>query len=191
VELRGWVDPYSFRSRYTMPKLLLLGTNDPYWVVDSLRNYWRDLPEPKLVFQTPNAGHDLAGGEEAKQTLAAFFQMVADHQALPRMTWQFDTNQTAWAAIQVHIEPPAQGFVLWTAESRDRDFRKATWSGAPLAAEGGTNAIARVQTPAQGFRAYLVEADLVAPTGDHYRLSTEARVTPDGPPNGRRLTAAH
>jgi PhoPQ-activated pathogenicity-related protein len=60
VELRIWVDPYSYRARYKMPKLLL-GTNDPYWVVDSLRQSWDGLPEPKLVFQTPNAGHDLAG----------------------------------------------------------------------------------------------------------------------------------
>jgi hypothetical protein len=60
VELRGAVDPYSYRTRYTLPKLLLLGTNDPYWTVDSLRHYWDDLPEPKLVFQTPNAGTILA-----------------------------------------------------------------------------------------------------------------------------------
>ena len=43
--LRSMIDPYSYRERYTMPKLLLLGTS-PYWVVDSLRHYWEDLPEP-------------------------------------------------------------------------------------------------------------------------------------------------
>src|SRR6266581_496962 len=85
IKLRGWVDPYEYRLRYTMPKLLLLGTNDPYWTVDSLRNYWNDLPEPKLIYQTPNAGHDLAGGKEATQTLAAFFEMIADGKELPRM----------------------------------------------------------------------------------------------------------
>jgi PhoPQ-activated pathogenicity-related protein len=59
--LRGWVDPYSYRDRYTMPKLLLLGTNDPYWTVDSLRHYWDSLqtPNPNLpliviVFQGGN-----------------------------------------------------------------------------------------------------------------------------------------
>ncbi|PYM10502.1 MAG: PhoPQ-activated pathogenicity-like protein PqaA type, partial [Verrucomicrobia bacterium] len=65
VKLRSLIDPYEYRSRYTMPKLLLLGTNDPYWTVDSLRNYWNDLPAPKLIYQTPNAGHDLGGGKEA------------------------------------------------------------------------------------------------------------------------------
>ncbi len=182
VELRQWVDPYSYCKRYTMPKLLLLGTNDPYWVVDALRNYWPALPEPKLVFQTPNAGHDLAGGAEAKQTLAAFFQMVADRQPLPRMTWQFQTNQAHSASIDVSIEPPARAFLLWTTDSKDRDFRNDKWSSKSIQAQGGTNVVASVETPPHGFRAYMVEAEMVSPTGDPYRLSTEVRVTPDGPP---------
>ena len=87
--VREWIDPYAYRQRYNMPKLLLLGTNDPYWTVDSLRHYWSDLPTPKLIFQTPNAGHDLAGAKEAVQSLAAFFQMIADGQLLPQMEWRF------------------------------------------------------------------------------------------------------
>ena len=68
-----------------MPKLLLLGTNDPYWTVDSLRHYWNDLPEPKLIYQTPNAGHDLNGGDQALQTIAAFFELIADQKSLPKI----------------------------------------------------------------------------------------------------------
>ena len=69
-----------------MPKLLLLGTNDPYWTVDSLRHYWNDLPEPKLIYQTPNAGHDLNGGDQALQTIAAFFELIADQKPLAKLT---------------------------------------------------------------------------------------------------------
>ena len=83
VRLREWVDPYAYRHRYTMPKLILTGTNDPYWTVDALRHYFRDLPGVTLLFQTPNAGHDLGGSKDATQTLAAFFQMIADTEALP------------------------------------------------------------------------------------------------------------
>lgn len=182
VELRGFVDPYSYRSRYRLPKLLLLGTNDPYWVVDSLRNYWNALPDPKLVFQTPNAGHDLGGGAEAKQTLAAFFQMVADRQALPEMTWRFETNSPARAAVEVQVSQPAKRFRLWTADSATRDFRQAKWSSQPLLAESPTHVRAEVAKPAQGYRAYLVEAEMTSRGGHTYNLSTEARVIPDGPP---------
>ena len=181
VELRGWVDPYSYRSRYTLPKLLLLGTNDPYWVVDSLRHYWPDLRQPKLVFQTPNAGHDLGGGEQAKQSLAAFFQIVADRQPLPKMTWKFQ-NSRYGAMVEVVLSQPAKAFRLWTATSPDRDFRDDTWSSVELHSDSMTHVQAQVETPKTGFRAYLVEADLLAPDGSPYKLSTEARVTPDGPP---------
>lgn len=182
VQLRDWVDPYSYRARYKMPKLLLLGTNDPYWVVDSLRNYWNALPEPKLVFQTPNAGHDLAGGAEAKPVLAAFFQMIADRQPLPKMTWQFKTNSPGSVTAQVKLNRPAKAFRLWTADAAHRDFRKADWSSTPLTSSSDHSVVAKVVTPASGFRAYLVEAELTAPSGETYKLSTEARVTPDGPP---------
>ena len=82
VRLREWVDPYAYRQRYTMPKLILTGTNDPYWTVDAMRHYFSDLPGVKLIFQTPNAGHDLGGSKDAMQTLAAFFQMIADREEL-------------------------------------------------------------------------------------------------------------
>ena len=108
--LRAWVDPYSYRRSY-MPKLLLLGTNDPYWVVDSLRHYWSDLPEPKLVFQTPNAGHDLGGGHDAWQTLAAWFQMIVDRQLLPKVEWQVRDGTDGAAGLTVRVDQPPTKFV--------------------------------------------------------------------------------
>jgi PhoPQ-activated pathogenicity-related protein len=182
VELRGWVDPYSYRNRFKMPKLLLLGTNDPYWVVDSLRHYWDDLPEPKLVFQTPNAGHDLGGGAEAKRTLAAFFEMVADNRPLPRLTWEFKRDGTNSVTLEVSSSQPARTFRLWTANSEDRDFRDDNWSSVEVPSNPGTHAAAKVETPANGFRAYMVEAEMKTSDGQTYNLSTEARVTPDGAP---------
>ena len=189
VELRQWVDPYSYRARYTLPKLLLLGTNDPYWVVDSLRNYWNELREPKLVYQTPNAGHDLGGGEQAKQTLATFFQMVADRQSLPKMTWKFSRGSNLSAVVEVQLSQRARAFRLWTAISADRDFRDDTWSSVELHSDSLKHVLAQVETPISGFRAYMVEADLLAPDGTPYKLSTEARVTPDGPPS--KPSASH
>jgi PhoPQ-activated pathogenicity-related protein len=182
VELRSWVDPYSYRARYTLPKLLLLGTDDPYWVVDSLRNYWNDLPDPKLVFQTPNAGHDLAGGREAIPVLAAFFQMIGDRETPPRMSWQFGSSSPDSATVEVSLSQPAQGFRLWTATSTNRDFRTSRWSSVEVASPSGTNVTAKVERPETGFRAYLIEAEMKASTGQDYKLSTEARVIPDGPP---------
>ena len=179
--LRGWVDPYSYRRSYTMPKLLLLGTNDPYWVVDSLRHYWNDLPEPKLVFQTPNSGHDLGGGHDAWQTLAAWFQMIVDRRPLPKVVWQLRDGTNGAAGLMVRVNQPVSKIRLWTAHSTDRDFRDEKWTSYELEIQSGSNqASVDVPKPAAGFTAFLAEVELTAPTGHSYKLSTQVQVIPDG-----------
>lgn len=180
ARLRSWIDPYAYRSRYTMPKLLLLGTNDPYWVVDSLRHYWNDLPAPKLVFQTPNAGHDLGGGKQALQTLAAFFQMIADGQELPKLEWKLQEHADGEASVKVTGDQSIQAIRLWTAASGDRDFRDERWSSRELKIlPGSSYAVTKVDVPKQGYRAYFFEVAMTTSTGFDYKLSTEARVLPD------------
>jgi PhoPQ-activated pathogenicity-related protein len=176
--LRSFVDPYSYRERYNMPKLILIGTNDRYWTVDSLRHYWRDLPGQKLIYQTPNAGHNLGGGKEATETLAAFFEMIADGKELPKMEWEFHSSKRA--EVDLSITQPVKAVHLWTADSADRDFRDDKWTSRDVAAKGnGRTASVSVEAPASGYRAYLAEVVLTSPSGHDYKLSTEARVTPD------------
>jgi PhoPQ-activated pathogenicity-related protein len=175
VRLREWVDPYAYRNKYKMPKLILIGTNDRYWTVDSHRHYYDDLPGPKFIYQTPNAGHDLGGGKEATQTLAAFFQMIADNQPLPKMDWEIQEGK-----LSLKVNQPAKAALLWTAESSDRDFRNDRWSSSALTIEpGSSRARTEIQKPSSGYRAYLGEVTLASPSGHEYKLSTEARVVPD------------
>jgi hypothetical protein len=47
---------------------------------------------------------------------------------------------------------------------------------------GSTRASAAVPKPTTGYRAYMGEVVLTAPTGHDYKLSTEARVIPDTQP---------
>jgi PhoPQ-activated pathogenicity-related protein len=163
--LRAWVDPYSYRRTLTMPKLLLLGTNDPYWVVDSLRHYWSDLPEPKPLFQTPNAEHDLAGGHDAWQTLAAWFQMIAERQAPPKLEWQLRDGTDG---LTVRVDQPVTKVRPWTSHSADRDFRNENWTSRELELQPGSSQ-ARADAPksAPGFTAFLAEVELTAPHRPH------------------------
>src|SRR5262245_32604495 len=54
------VDPWAYREKLTMPKMIINGTNDPYWAQDALNLYWKDLQGDKWVLYVPNAGHNLA-----------------------------------------------------------------------------------------------------------------------------------
>lgn len=182
-KLRSWIDPYAYIQRYTMPKLLLLGTNDPYWTVDSLRHYWNDLPEPKLIYQTPNAGHDLNGGEQALQTLAVFFELIADHKPLPKIAWKFNNVTKTRINAQVYSNEQASAIRLWTAHSEDRDFRDNQWAAQTLKiTRGSSHAKASIYKPKSGYQAYLMEVELKTDTGHPYKLSTQAQVTPDTKP---------
>ncbi len=182
-KLRSWVDPYEYRQLMTMPKLLLLGTNDPYWTVDSLRHYWRQLPEPKLIYQTPNAGHNLNGGEQAMQTLAAFYEMVVNDEPLPRIRWHFEYAENRTVALQLASSQPAKAAHLWTSLSDNRDFRPAGWQRRELALPATADAVtAELTAPDSGYKAFMLELDLQTLQGKPYKLSTEARVTPDTEP---------
>ena len=179
VKLRGFVDPYSYRARYkNIPKLLLLGTNDPYWTVDALRHYWDELPGEKLVFQTPNAGHNLNGGIQALDALASFFQMIADKEPLPKVEWKLTAGDKPH--LNVHVNRAAKSIRLWTADSLDRDFRNDKWTSQELEVKPGSAlADADVAKPASGYRAFMGEVVLTNRFGREYKLSTQVQVVPD------------
>jgi len=178
-KLRSWIDPYSYRASYNIPKLLLLGTNDPYWTVDSLRHYWPDLPEPKLLFQTPNAGHSL--GTQATETLIAFFQMMADKEELPNLEWQMAGDGNGKLTLKVNRQ--AKAVHVWTAEAPTRDFRDSKWGKQTVAITPGSSwASAEVEKPASGYRAFMGEVVLTSSTGHEYKLSTQVHVVPDDAP---------
>ena len=179
VKLRSFVDPYSYRARYrNIPKLLLLGTNDPYWTVDSLRHYWEEMPGEKLVFQTPNAGHSLNGGLQAMDVLASFYQMIADKEPLPKVEWKLTAGEKPH--LNVHVNRAAKSIRLWTADSPDRDFRNDKWSSQELEVKPGSAlADADVAKPASGYRAFMGEVVLTNRFGREYKLSTQVQVVPD------------
>ena len=130
--LRVMMDPYTYRKKLTLPKLLIVGTNDPYWVVDAMNLYWDDLQGPKYVLQVPNAGHGLDGGREyALNTLSIFFQHIASGTPLPDLNWTF-TEGNPSQKLHLESDAPLLKATLWKATSADLDFRDAEWKSVKL-----------------------------------------------------------
>ena len=86
------IDPYSYRRKLSQPKLLLMGTNDEFWVADNVKNYIDSIPGINRLHYIPNAGHNLGGGAEAMQTLDAFFASLLSDNLFPTCAWQAKTG---------------------------------------------------------------------------------------------------
>ena len=187
--LYSWIDPFVQRRLYSMPKLILLGANDPYWVVDSTRHYYPDLVEPKAIHQTPNLGHDIGRSRPMFHTLGAFAENVLNGDSLPRVIVRKRGGNLQSSELEIRTSAPAKSMRIWTTKSSDRDFRDARWKSTSLRpGKGRTLARYRVPLPLNGYKAVMFEARFETSSGRDYGLTSEVIVVPDNLlPEGNRL----
>ena len=166
------IDPYSYRSRYTMPKLLIHGTNDPYWTVDATRHYWNDLSGPKYILTLPNAGHGLDGQQhKAAQTISVFARYAAQDLPWPKSEWKLD-EQLMNYVVTIDSEIPAKRYKLWTAASETKDFRKMKWTSKTVRSNSTGKVVIEVPKPASGHVAFYVEIE-AAEYGIPFSVTTQ------------------
>jgi PhoPQ-activated pathogenicity-related protein len=182
-DLMEIVEPYEYRDRYTMPKLILNATGDQFFLPDSSQFYFDDLPDPKYLRYVPNGDHSLRE-TDAYETLVAFYHAQLNGLSMPRLSWKFQDDHS------LHVQIPDQptSVKLWQATNpKARDFRLETigkaWSSTELTVEGQGTYVVRVQPPAEGWTAFLVEATFVYPDRPTpIKLTTPVRVVPDTMP---------
>ncbi|MEZ6042231.1 MAG: PhoPQ-activated protein PqaA family protein [Planctomycetaceae bacterium] len=136
-QLRLMMDPYSYRETLTLPKLLVNGTNDPYWVVDAMKLYWDDLKGPRYALFLPNDGHGLENGRrKALTTISIYARMNAAKMTLPELDWEFGRDGET-RSVRVHSSQPPTSAHLWSAQSADLDFRDEKWSEVKMSESDG------------------------------------------------------
>jgi PhoPQ-activated pathogenicity-related protein len=180
------VDPWIYRSKITIPKLLINGNNDPYWTSDALNLYWDDLPGEKWITYVPNAGHNLeqkfADGsrpsrERAIASLAAFAHSTAHGKSFPRLRWTH-ADAEGQARLTVASSPAPVAARLWLARAPTRDFRLAQFQDRPLDVVAG-QIVADVPRPAEGNVLFFAELDYEV-DGLKHQLSTQVRIVESG-----------
>ena len=180
------VDPYSYRDRLTLPKLIILGTNDAYWPVDAINLYYKDLPGTNHVHYVPNTGHGLRGGGlGVAHAVGALFEATVAGKELPQLGWETVAGE---GQVSLKLRPGENVKVvrLWRAKSEARDFRKADWSATVIEPDnknGDAMYEATVPLPEAGFIAFYGQATYgpsdVISTVD-YGLCTTVRVLEAG-----------
>ena len=172
-------EPYEYRDRLTMPKLLLNSAGDQFFLPDSSRFYFDQLRGEKHLRYVPNTDHSLSKSD-AIESLAAFYGSVVKGTPRPEFTWTFEKD----GAIKVVSKARPDAVTLWQATNPSaRDFRLdtigAAYQSTPLTPSGPNTWIARVPQPDKGWTAFFVE--LTFPSGGRYpfKFTTAVRVLPE------------
>ncbi len=170
------VDPYTYRNRLELPKLLINGTNDRYWTLDAMNIYWDDLKGPKRVVYLPNAGHGLQEHREyALNGVGALFRHAVANRPMPDLSWTHSDSEDGALRLQVRSSPEPKSARLWVARSDTRDFRDSRWESTSMLVNGSV-VKGEVARPGQGFIALVGDLEYEV-EGIPYHLSTQIRQT--------------
>lgn len=171
------VDPYFYRERFKMPKMIVNGANDRYWVIDAAQFYFNDLPGEKYLLYVPNAGHSLQEGlPRVVNNLTAFYLAVASKQPLAQI--QADVKrQGNKLLVTVTTKGKVEGVQIWTAQSSTKDLRSSRWTAQDAKPAGNGKYTAEIALPTSAV-AFALFADAQGSiNGTEYHVCTIPVVT--------------
>lgn len=173
-------EPYNFRQKLTLPKLLLNATGDQFFLPDSWQFYWNDLLGEKHLRYVPNSEHSMRD-TDAIESLVAFYQMILADKQRPDFDWEV-LNGTINIQTDKEFQPTA--VTLWQAHNpKSRNFqvdeigRAYEATDIPIATDGLYQI--QVKQPAEGWSAFFVELTFAGITEIPLKLTTGVVVTPD------------
>jgi PhoPQ-activated pathogenicity-related protein len=179
-------DPYQYRERMALPSFQMASTGDQFFLPDSPRYYFSDLPGEKYLRFVPNTDHGMAS-VDAVTNLVTWFRSVTQNFPRPRFYWHVD--RAAGSITLRTVDTPTK-VVLWQANNpKARDFRLEAigpaWTSSPVTGENGIYTAG--VTADQGWAAFLLEMTFPGPGDTPLVFTTEVVVTPDvypfeGPP---------
>jgi len=181
-ELMNLVEPYSYRDRYTMPKLIINAAGDQFFLPDSSRFYFDDLPGEKHLLYEANADHSLKG-TDANQSIEAFYQSIVEGGKRPKVDWAFEPD----GSIRATTDSTPLTVSVWQAlNPNHRDFRVEAigdaYRSSPLAPQSPGIYVAKVPKPEKGWTAFFVEFTFAGPGKYPLKFTTAVRVLPDTEP---------
>lgn len=181
IRLWSMVDPWAYRTKLKLPKLIVNGTNDPYWTTDALNVYWNDLEGDKWVLYVPNAPHNLRrqdkpGPEQFSHvlnTVAAFVRRQIAGKSMPKLAWRHD-SANGKLRLSIESSEPPLGARLWMAHAPTKDFRRIAWTERPARVDQ-SRVVGELTPSGERYTAFFGELDYEV-EGLKYHLSTQVRI---------------
>lgn len=170
------IDPYSYLNKITIPKLIVMAANDPYWTIDAIQNYISAIPEKYALHYVPNAGHNMGDKKSVYEVLNVFFFQMLNQISLPNYRWELKQKKK----INLNLEFENQDLkevVLWQTSAPKRDLRKGVWESMNIALPKDKEKVnVSVDYPKLGYKAFYVELKYKNPFGGTYSVCTSAYV---------------
>jgi PhoPQ-activated pathogenicity-related protein len=176
-DLTTMIDPYSYRKTLCMPKMIFMGTNDEYWPIDNIKNYYDSIPGQNLLHYIANVGHDMGDKKEALASLSSFFGLTLAKKAYPTCVWKTSAKK---GGIEVNITATADKLtdvILWSADSPDKDFRNDKWQSKRLGIKNRHLIKITEALPEKGYRAFYLNLKYRDANGGEYTESTRVFMT--------------
>jgi len=134
IHLQEMEDPFIYKERLTMPKLVVNALMDEFQQPDDTSFWWNEMPEPKHFMIIPNAEHSLITGIfEAVPGIGAWIQNLLMGEAIPTLDWTI-SPETGEIVATVDNNNVVHSANVWWAHScgvnawdgvNRRDFRIA------------------------------------------------------------------
>ncbi len=204
------VDPYSYREILTMPKLIANSTGDQFFLPDSSRFYFDDLPGSNFLHYAANTDHSLTSGImvdfDTLETILAFYRAHVRNMSrrttqpvvLPTYNWEYLEDQTEivdgvtrrFARIKVTADTMPRGGMIraWRAYApTHRDFRLESsqpplWQSEWIPYDPDEGGwIIRAEIPRTGWRGFYAQLRFEGSMpGADFLFTTPVRVVPEG-----------
>lgn len=177
-DLSQYIDPLMYAANLTMPKLVIDGTGDEFFMPDDDYYWWGMLQGPTYRLMIPNAEHSMATGAlPLILGLEAFWAAILTNSTMPQVNWSIAPT-TGVITATTNVKPSMA--VLTQAQTLDgkrRDFRlvrgntpadPCAGQGIPVKIFGDACVVPILWFPEQ------VNATSVDAQGYHYTFQSEA-----------------
>lgn len=167
------VDPLIHIAACEVPALVINGANDPYWAVDALTHYYRELPSQSSQVVVPNLPHALGERHFWGPGFARFVQSVLSDQefSVPFFDLAYQTAQSRELELHWSCHREVCATHIWVAESEDLYFTDSQWQRQRSCPGGHRGEV--VFDQGDKNRAYLLEMEFKDDDG-FWRLTSPA-----------------
>ena len=166
----------------SIPKFLINGTGDEFFVTDSWQFYWNKLIGENFLQYVPNGNHGLTGSYNPG-SLIAFYNAIITNRNIPEFNW-YVSNDSIYLDVDSNADYTIKS---WQAINENtRDFRVdvigKSWKSDEIYKTANDKYYLHVSKPTSGYKAGLLEITIDSGTNYPFVFTTGTLISPNSYP---------